>query len=89
VLLEVTLYQKYKILLWKAIPKFYQRTGTWGSGDTPTFPGTELYNNMTITGKRLPKNPYLFKLIEQQAKNIYLNMVNEGIDIISYTSYPS
>jgi hypothetical protein len=84
VLLEVTLYQMYRILLWKAVPQFYQRTGTWGSGDTPTFPATELYNNMTITGRRLPQNPYLFKLIEQQAKNIYLNMVSEGIDIEQY-----
>lgn len=84
VLLEVTLYQMYKILLWREIPRFYQRTGTWGSGDTPTFPGTDLYNNMTITGKRLPQNHYLFTLIEQQAKNIYLNMVAEGIDVEKY-----
>jgi hypothetical protein len=84
VLLECTLYQMYGILLWSQIPKFYQRTGTWGSGDTPTFPGTDIYNNMTITGARLPKNPYLFTLIEQQAKNIYLNMVSDGIDVNMY-----
>lgn len=84
VILEVTLYQMFGILLWKSIPKFYQRTGTWGSGDSPTFPGTELYNNMTITGKRLPQNPYLFTLMERQAKNIYLNMVSDGIDVSQY-----
>lgn len=84
VILEVTLYQKYQILLWKSIQRFYQRTGTWGSGDTPTFPGTELYNNMTITGRRLPQNHYLFTLMDQQAKNIYLNMIADGIDINQY-----
>jgi hypothetical protein len=74
VLLEATLYQMYKILIWKHLPQFYQRGGHYGLGDTPTRKGTDIYNNMVITGSRLPKNPYLFKLIEQQAKNIYLNI---------------
>jgi hypothetical protein len=86
VILEVTLHQKYKMLLWKEIPQFYQRTGSWGTGDTPTVPGTEIYNNMTITGKRLPSNPYLFTLMDHQAKNIYLNMIADGIDITKYLS---
>lgn len=76
VLLEVTLYQRYGILLWKKIPPFYKAPETYGSGDTPTIPGTDLYNNMTITGMRIPQNKYLFDLIDQQARNIYLNIVH-------------
>lgn len=84
VLLQVTLYQKYGFCLWKKIDKFYERTGNWGSGDTPTYPSKEIYNNMTITGKRLPKNNYIFNLIDKQAKNIYLNMIDDQIDVKIY-----
>jgi hypothetical protein len=84
VLLEMTLYKMFRMILWKKIDKFYERTGSYGSGDTPTFPGSDLYNNMTITGRRLPTNHYLFKLIEQQAKNIYLNM---AIDVVNVGKY--
>lgn len=85
VLLEVTLYRKYGFCLWNKIDQFYERTGGYGdSGDTPTYPSKEIYNNMTITGKKLPQNHYIFNLIEAQAKNIYLNMVDDGIDISKY-----
>lgn len=75
VLLEATLYQKYQFLIWKKLDQFYFRGGDYGLGDTPTRKGWDIYNNLTITGARLPKNKYLFKLIEQQAANIYLNIV--------------
>jgi hypothetical protein len=75
VLLQATLYRKYGFLLWKELPQFYTRCGSYGTGDTPSRPGEDLYNRMTITGSRLPKNKYLFKLIDQQARNIYLNMM--------------
>lgn len=75
VLLQMTLYRKYGFLLWKQIPQFYQRNGGYGSGDTPTRPNTDIYNNMTISGSRLPRNHYLFNLIDQQARNIYLNIM--------------
>ena len=76
VLLQATLYRKYGFLLWKQIPQFYQRNGSYGTGDTPTRPGEDIYNNMIISGSRLPKNKYLFNLIDQQARNIYLNIMH-------------
>jgi hypothetical protein len=75
VLLQATLYRKYRFLLWKQIPQFYQRNGSYGTGDTPTRPGEDIYNNMIISGSRLPRNKYLFNLIDQQARNIYLNIM--------------
>jgi hypothetical protein len=75
VLLETKLFEKYGFLLWKQIEPFYKRTGSYGLGDTPVRKGAGLYNNMSITGAVIPKNKYLFKLIEQQATNVYLNIV--------------
>ena len=85
VLLNTTLYKMYGFYLWKKIDQFYERTGSYGCGDVAIYPSKEIYNNMLISGKSLPKNKYLFDLIEAQAKNIYLNMINDGIDINSYT----
>lgn len=75
VLLEATLYRKYGFLIWKQLKPFYKRGGGYGLGDTPTRKGTDIYNNMVITGARIPKNQYLFKLMDQQATNLFLNIV--------------
>jgi hypothetical protein len=75
VLLETKLFYKYGFLLWKQIEPFYKRGGGYGLGDTPTRKGWDIYNNMVITGARIPKNKYLFDLIDQQVTNLYLNMM--------------
>ncbi|NBO92963.1 MAG: hypothetical protein EBV06_11730 [Planctomycetia bacterium] len=66
--LSVVLYDLYKIVLWKRLPPFYERTGGYGLGDTPT------YNNMELTCQKGPFNKYWFELLRRQARNIYLNM---------------
>src|SRR5262249_47918880 len=53
---------------------FYERSGGWGLGDTPT------YNNMELTGLKGPENKYWFELLRRQARNIWLNM-EHGTDL--------
>ena len=66
--LSVVLYDLYKIVIWQTMPPFYERSGGWGMGDTPT------YNNMELTGLKGPYNKYWFELLRRQARNLYLNM---------------
>ena len=66
--LSVVLYDMYGIILWRALPPFYERGGGPGLGDTPT------YNNMELTGMHGPDNKYWFELVRRQARNLYLNM---------------
>ncbi len=66
--LSVVLFDLYGILLWRAIEPYYERTGGYGLGDTPT------YNNMEVTSQKGPFNKYWFELVRRQARNIYLNM---------------
>ena len=68
--LSVVLYDLYKIVIWKDLTPYYQRTGGYGLGDTPT------YNNMELTSQKTPANKYWFELLRRQARNIYLNMVH-------------
>lgn len=75
-LLYILMFEKYNLDLWKTIPDFFSRNptdGTSGYGDT--------YNNMEMDGSRNPKNEYYFNLVEQQAKNLYLNIISETVDI--------
>ncbi len=66
--LSVVLYDLYSIVIWKKMTPFYERSGGWGLGDTPT------YNNMELTGLKGPYNKYWFELLRRQARNVYLNM---------------
>src|SRR5260370_2223400 len=66
--LSIALYDLYKIILWRNCKPFYERSGGWGLGDTPT------YNNMELTGLKGPFNKYWFELVRRQARNVYLNM---------------
>lgn len=69
-LLTILMYERYNLDIWKTIPSFYMRNPSDGtSGYSPT------YNNMEIDGSRNCQNEYYFRLVEQQAKNIYLNMI--------------
>jgi hypothetical protein len=70
----VALYHHYGILIWRYLEPFYQRSGGYGLGDTPT------YNNMELTGIKGPHNKYWFELVRRQARNIYLN-VRYGSDL--------
>jgi hypothetical protein len=72
--LSVALYNLYEIIIWKALEPYYERSGGWGLGDTPT------YNNMELTGLKGPYNKYWFELLRRQARNIYLNMAH-GTDL--------
>jgi hypothetical protein len=67
--LSVVLYDLYQVVIWREMPKFYERGGGVGLGDTPT------YNNMELTGQKGPENKYWFELIRRQARNLYLNMM--------------
>ena len=72
-LLGAIVYKKYNINLFQNIPIVIQRK-------TDERPGLEARNyskfneEMFVDDTTFPKNDYYFKLIEQQAKNIYLNM---------------
>lgn len=69
-LLGLILYQKYKINIFKHIPEFIIRNNI----DRIENFGGEFNQDNLITDDKLPvNNDYFFQLIEQQAKNIYLN----------------
>jgi hypothetical protein len=68
-LLCILMYEKYGLDIWKGVAPFFQRNPQEGtSGFTPT------YNNMEMDGIRNPENRYYFNLVEQQVKNLYLNI---------------
>ena len=68
-LLTILMYEKYNIDIFKTISPFYSRNPTLGnSGYSKT------YNNMEIDGSRNCQNKYYFNLVEQQAKNLALNI---------------
>lgn len=69
-LLVLLMWQNYGMDIWKTIAPWYLRNPTDGqSGYGKGF------NNMVVDGSRpLPENKYYFKLVEQQCKNLYLNM---------------
>jgi len=70
-LLHIILYEKYQLDLWKIVPEFYSRLdGSRSSGYSKS------YNNMEIGGDREPSNTYYYDLVEQQAKNLYLNIIH-------------
>lgn len=76
--LSVALYDLYQIVLWKQLPPFYARGGSYvrpaSTGAAPTF------NNMELTNDKGPLNKYWFELVRRQARNIYLNM-EHGTDL--------
>ena len=68
-LLQILMFEKYGVDMWRTVAPFFKRNPTRGrSGYGPT------YNNMELDGSRNPSNPYYFDLVEQQAKNLWLNM---------------
>ena len=76
--LSVALYDLYGIVLWKTLPSFYARGGSYerpaSCGGAPT------YNNMELTNNVGPINKYWFELVKRQARNIYLN-IEHGTDL--------
>jgi len=72
-LLTILLYEKYDIDIWRTVPNFYFRNpsdGTSGFGQS--------FNNMEMDGIKNPQNEYYFTLVEQQAKNLYLNIIDSS-----------
>jgi hypothetical protein len=76
--LSVVLYDLYKIVLWKTLPPFYARGGSYvrpaSTGAAPT------YNDMELTNDKGPLNKYWFELVRRQARNLYLN-IEYGSDL--------
>lgn len=73
-LLHILMYEKYNLDLWKTVPNFFIRNptdGTSGYGHS--------YNNMEMDGSKNPENEYYYALVEQQAKNIYLNIISDKL----------
>ena len=71
-LICILLYTNYKIDIWTTIDPFYIRNPTDGASSyRPCF------NDMEIGGSKNPINTYYFDLVNQQTKNLYLNIVEE------------
>lgn len=68
-LLNIIAYQKHGIILAKHIPDFIERFNI----DRTNHYGEIFGKDNLVSDSDMLTNPYIFKLIEQQAKNIYLN----------------
>ena len=56
------------------MPNFFSRNptdGTSGFGKS--------YNNMEMDGNKNPSNTYYYDLVQQQAKNLYLNIISDKL----------
>lgn len=73
-LLHILMFEKYNIDLWKTIPDFFSRNPTDGSSGYG-----KSYNNMEMDGSKNPQNHYYYSLVEQQAKNLYLNIIADKL----------
>ena len=73
-LLHILMYEKYGMDLWKTVPAFFSRNPTDGASGYG-----ESYNNMEMDGSKNPANSYYFTLVEQQAKNLYLNIIADRL----------
>jgi len=72
-LLTILMYENYEIDMWRTVTNFYERNPTNGlSGFGKS------YNNMEMDGEKNPFNNYYFSLVQQQAKNLYLNINYKG-----------
>ena len=78
-LLNIMLYQKYGLNMYFMLDsKLYNRMD--GTRKDKINPPAKIFNHeMTLHGSKASGNPYLYTLMEQQAKNIYLNMKEEGV----------
>ncbi len=72
-LLHVILVNKYNLNLWITISKYFNRSRQSAEYRPKT------YNPLDITNLKDCTNPYYFKLVEQQAKNIYLNYMEHNL----------
>ena len=78
-LLHCILYHKYDLNLWERMPKFIDRN------EQPYQERPMTFNPMEITNKKQCDNPYYFNLVEQQAKNIYLNFIEKDLKTMCET----
>ena len=73
-LLHILMYEKFGLDMWKTVPSFFTRNPTDGSSGYG-----ESFNNMEMDGSKNPENKYYFDLVEQQAKNLYLNIIADKL----------
>jgi len=73
-LLHILMYEKYGMDLWRTVPSFFSRNPTDGASGFG-----ESYNNMEMDGSKNPLNTYYYDLVEQQAKNLYLNIISDKL----------
>ena len=77
-LLNLVLYHKYKINIVEAVDFMHLCGRVFESYGDDIFKSS--FNiDMLVSVNNLPKNLYYFDLVEQQAKNIYLNMKEDGL----------
>ena len=81
-LLNLIVYKKYKISLAKYIPEFLIRNNVeqWINGVNMINDYSRGFNHTNcITDNYLQASSYYFKLMEQSARNIYLNMKEDNV----------
>jgi len=72
-LINVIMYKKYGLILGKHIEHFLLRENV----DRTDKYGSEFDSGWEMNDGCIAKDPYFFRLVEQQVKNIYLNMKDE------------
>ena len=82
-LLGTILYSKYEINIFRVLAcKYFNRTDNMRVDKKleAEDPSSDFFNaNLTLHGSSINVHPYLLKLMEQQARNIYLNIKEEGV----------
>lgn len=74
-LLTIMMYDLFRVEIGVHVPRFYHQANVQ-SGATVE---TACFNNMAIDHLRSCENKYYFTLVEQQCRNLYLNMKDEGL----------
>lgn len=78
-LLNIILYQKYGLNIHFVLDtKHFIRMDSVRI-DKENIPKYPFNHDMTLNASKTSSNQYLYKLMEQQAKNIYLNMKEDGV----------
>ena len=78
-LINVIFYHTYGKLLYKRTPLPYIELNPIPQKFTEDNYPTNFNADMYTSHSKLPESQYYFNLVEQQVKNIYFDMINEGI----------
>ncbi len=77
--LAVSFHEQFGFSIWHNMQSFYIRKDDYRTSHKDMHAARYVYNLMEDSAYQSCKNPYYFDLIEQQAKNIYLNMKYDGL----------